>query len=114
MGMLIEVYRNNLGDSTNNGISFRVNTLNVVNVDGPFTPAIDDADVVILEKGPMDTARLLPAAYNAENDRWEALKGLPMFGGNYGGTCDARFIDAVRGITGHRQGIAKIFDRNEG
>ena len=90
------------------------NTLNVVNVDGPFESAIGDADAFLLEKGPMDTVRLIPAAYNAENERWEALNGSPILGGNYGGTSDKRFFDAVAAITGHRQDIVKIFDRIEG
>lgn len=113
MGILIEVYRNSFGDCTMNGVSSRENTLNAVNVDGPFIPDVNDENVVILEKGPMNSARLFPAAYNAENERWEALKGGRMFGGNYGASCDGRFVDAVKGITNSRQDIVKIFDRKE-
>jgi hypothetical protein len=36
-----------------------------------------------------------------------------MMGGNYGGTSDSRFNEAVQHITGFRPGVVPIHDRYE-
>lgn len=105
MGLRISVYRNDLPDSTNWGISFRSNVLTVVNVEGPFDPD-NQAPAVLLVKGNIESSppKLVPVE---DNDQWT------MFGGNYGGTSDSRFADAVEQLCGIRANIVPIHDRVE-
>ena len=109
MGLLVSVYRNSeLGDCTNNGLSNKHNKFCVVNVEGPFNPS-DDAPAVKLASGPYNSVRLIPVEL-IENKSWV------MFGGNYAGTSDSRFSEAVNETIGYDKmsnGVVKIFDRVE-
>ena len=113
MGLILNVYRSaeeptsmfSGSDCTNGGISSNHHRLTVVNVEGPFEPS-DDAPAVELVIGPHDTARLMVIGKESE-DRWV------MFGGNYAGTSDSRFSEALRKLNGDKCGIVKIFDRYE-
>lgn len=106
MGLILSVYRPaDFGecDCTNGGISASHDRLTVTNVDGPFDPS-PDAPAVYLEKGPLGAIRLK----SPTNDgRWT------MFGGNYAGTSDSRFNDAVERLIGYRAGVVPIHDRVE-
>ena len=118
MGMLVSVYRNKLGDSTNGGVSAKLDQFIVANVEGPFKSEPTAKDVLVLEQGPFDSARLIPAVYNDSTDAWEpinrALGEWVMFGGNYAGTSDSRFCEATSFLTGGtRLDLVKVFDRIE-
>ena len=117
MGMLVHVYRNPLGDATNGGVSATESSFYVANVEGPFDANPTSETVLYLDRGPMDSARLIPAVYNDLRDEWEpistALGEWVMFGGNYAGTSDSRFCEATGAITGSRLDLVKIFDRVE-
>jgi hypothetical protein len=107
MGLIVSVYRDAEGyDCTNGGISASHIRLCVVNVDGPFEPS-DDCPAVILKPGniPKALPKLVP---EEDQEHWT------MFGGNYAGTSDSRFSDAVERMCGIRAGIVPIHDRVEG
>lgn len=103
MGMIVYVYRNPLGDCTNNGASSRVGRFCVTNIEGPFEPT-DDAPAARLIRGPYDSLRLVPQALID-------AKAWVMFGGNLAMTSDSRFSAAVKAMGG--ADAVKIFDRVE-
>ena len=109
MGLTVSVYRNadSNTDCTNGGLSSKVTSLTIVNVDGPFDPS-ERSPAVVLVEGPYNTARLVPADLHEANE-WV------MYGGNIGVTSDSRLGEAVAKITGKKfdDGIVKIFDRVE-
>jgi hypothetical protein len=105
MGLILNVYRPaDFPDCSNNGISARYDRLCVTNVSGPFDPS-DDAPAVTLEKGPFNSVRLIPV----EDRHCDPI----MFGGNYAGTSDSRFCQAVEEMCGYRHGMIAIHDRVE-
>jgi hypothetical protein len=103
MGLHLSIYRNPLGDCTNNGVSKYAKGLTVINVDGPFEPS-EDYPAVELRVGPMNSMRLVPVK---NQDDWV------MSGGNYAGTCDSRFGNAVKNLCGYDHSMIKVFDRVE-
>jgi hypothetical protein len=118
MGMLVSVYRNKSADTTNGGVSATLDRFIVANVEGPFMSEPTATDVLVLEQGPLDSARLIPAVYNDSRDEWEpinrALGEWVTFGGNYAGTSDSRFCEATSFLTGGtRLDLVKVFDRVE-
>ena len=97
-------------DCTNGGVSSKVARLTLVNVDGPFNPT-PDAPAAYLVKGNVRGAvKIVPATETGDMDtRWL------MFGGNYAGTCDSRFNEAVETLGGPRfGGPVAVHDRYEG
>ena len=122
MGMIVSVLRTAGNyDYTNRGVSSQYDHLCVMNVSGPFQPRHPDtgditAYPVILEKGPMNTVRLVPAALDSlfENDDLEPTGEWTMMGGNYAATSDSRFAQAIETILGHSfYGAVAIHDRVE-
>lgn len=114
MGLNLSVYRNaNLGDCTNGGISSTFVTLCVVNCIGPFQPT-PDSPAVLIERGPYDTLRLIPAV-EREDGGWVPARGMFMMGGNYAGTSDSRFGERLNDyVQGYRfVGVLPIHDRQE-
>lgn len=111
MGLLVSVYRNAElpCDCTNNGVSSRTNKLCVVNIDGPSDPT-DDAPAVLLLEGN------LPETVHIKPEGLVDSGMVVMMGGNYAGTSDSRFGNAIAKITGQRfaMGMAPIHDRVEG
>jgi hypothetical protein len=108
MGIIVSVYRNAemSGDCTNGGPSSKVTRFCVTNVSGPFDPSAD-APAAILEKGPLESVRLVPQSIK-DSGRWY------MFGGNCALTSDSRFSDTIEKLLGHRfYGAVKIHDRVE-
>lgn len=105
MGLRISVYRDDLPDCTKGGVTSRRSDLTVVNVDGPFEPTAD-APAVMLFHGNIKTAlpKLVPVGLEG---KWT------MFGGNYAGTSDSRFADAVERLCGVRANIVPVHDRVE-
>lgn len=122
MGLPISIYRRAAADKasdiiklddvdcTNGGVSSKVARLTLVNVHGPFNPT-PDAPAAYLVKGTVPGAvRIVPAdATGAMDTRWL------MFGGNYAGSSDSRFNEAVEALGGPRfGGPVAIHDRYEG
>ena len=103
MGLNIDVYRNG-SDSTNGGASANCKSICVVNIPGPFKPDHNKPAFKLVE-GNLGTAVLKPL-YEPKN-----MMG-PCMGGNYGGTSDSRFGEAVEKILGHGfYGAIPIHDR---
>lgn len=110
MGLLLNVYRNDLGDCTAGGVSSKVSTVCVVNVEGPFEPSDKFPGVELVDErlvGGRPYPKLVPIDL-VNSGKWF------MFGGNYAGTSDSRFAEAIEKITGVRSGILPIHDRVEG
>lgn len=104
MGIIVDVYRCADKDCSKDGISSRYSRLCVVNVDGPFEPC-DDLPACRLEQGYVPNSAMI--VIDGENRRG-------MFGGNYAGTSDSRFGEAVSKILGGaRVNVVAIHDRFE-
>lgn len=105
MGLLVNVLRHASGwDCTNNGISSRVDTLCITNIEGPFEPRTGIPGV-ILESHVPGCLRIVPA---------DAGNAWVMFGGNYAACSDSRFREACEGLLGHSfYGAVAIHDRIE-
>ena len=109
MGMTVSVFRWGLGDCTNNGVSAVAGSLCVVNVPGPFDPSAALPAVELVE-GPGGNGHAILRPVEAKRP---GMVG-PMFGGNYAETCDDRFTQALRELTGAKfYGAVPIFDRYE-
>lgn len=125
-GLTLRVYRSDLGDCTNGGITSRANRLVVVgtlDLTGdnerertpraqrvqPLPPvcqvnqATDECPAVILVKRNMGRRVLYTLRPAAGLDRWE------MMGGNYAATSDSRFGELVEGF----YGAVPVHDRFE-
>lgn len=112
MGLIVNVYRDSLGDCTLNGVSSKAETLCVINVDGPFEPTPDTPAVKLVRKdfGFGSSIRLVPVDANGD-----PLEGV-MLGGNHAGTSDSRFARALSALMGGDNfGLraVPIFDRIE-
>ena len=108
MGMTVSVYRWGLGECTNGGISARVGSLCVTNVEGPFNPG-PALPAVELVQGPGGKGHAI-----LQDPRQRPGMVGPMFGGNYAETSDSRFQEALRKVTGARfYGAVPIHDRWE-
>ncbi|USN15593.1 hypothetical protein KIKIMORA_04750 [Brevundimonas phage vB_BpoS-Kikimora] len=122
MGLTVYIYRRapadrpgdllklDAEDCTNGGVSSRVAALTLVNVSGPSSPS-EDAPAAYLVKGNVaGSVKIVPAdATGAKDSRWL------MMGGNYAGTSDSRFGEAVESLGGGRYtAIAPVHDRFEG
>ena len=108
MGLHIYIYKDDLGDCTNGGVSSRdIEGLTLTNVDGPFNPCdrYPSAKLVVQEFFNRRSVKIVPT---------EIGKRHSMFGGNYGATSDSRFSDMVEDMLGHSfYGAVPIHDRVE-
>lgn len=106
MGLNVYVFRDDLGDCTNGGVSSKAAKLCVTNVEGPSEPT-EDAPAVVLRKGPLNTVHLVPEV-EGDDRPWFT------FGGNFGYTSDSRFQRAVEALAGGVSHVAiAIHDRVE-
>jgi hypothetical protein len=122
MGLRVSVYRNAerglQGDFTNGGISGKYGSLTLVNVSGPSEPT-DDAPAAMLVHGNLGTAIIVPAIWSEGTREWQeqpsqtAEGPARMFGGNYAGTSDSRFHEAVRRLIGQSHVAVAIHDRSD-
>ena len=104
MGMLASIYRSDLGDCSNKGVSSRASKVCVINVEGPFEPG-PDAPAVKLVKRDYGNIVCIPV---------EVEKKWTMFGGCYVSTSDGRFNRAVEELAGYRFGFpVALHDRVE-
>jgi hypothetical protein len=121
MGLILDVYRSAQRDRqgvdcSNNGISRRFEELCVVNVDGPFHPR-DGLPPVLLRRsnGGRLAVHLVPAMLDKHGD-WVPAPNWFMHGGNFAGTSDSRFSQAIRRILGEPDlyfSVVSIHDRVE-
>lgn len=112
MGLIVEVFKNPLGDCTNSGISSKVTGLTLVNVSGPFEPNNLAPAALLIRGNAPRLVKIVPARRNGDN--WEQASGWWMMGGNYAATSDSRFHRAVEGFTGGiSYGAVPIHDRQE-
>ena len=97
MGLIVEVFRNPLGDCTGGGISGRDSSLTVVNIDGPFHPTPERPAVALVD-GPFKTKHIVPVLGD-DDEGWRMASPAgfvgPMMGGNYAASSDSRFSRAV-------------------
>jgi hypothetical protein len=109
MGLLVEVYRHNLGaDCTNGGVSRQAMWLLVENINGPHS-TVKDAPIVRLERHLHYSNYPIIRPVDADG---RSIIG--MFGGNFAYTSDSRFNSAVRKISGQEFGFpVAIHDRVE-
>ena len=105
MGLIVYVYRSNLGDCTNGGPSSKANNFTLTNVEGPFEPQPQAPAAVLLKGSASNSAIIVPEALDERRT---------MFGGNYAASSDSRLADAIETTTGHRfDGAIAIHDRIE-
>ena len=91
MGIIANIYRSDMGDCSNLGLSSNCTEVTVVNVKGPFEPS-KDRPAVELVKGYVEGSCLV---------RPVSLRGEHSFmGGTFISTSDSRFSTKVREITG--------------
>lgn len=91
VGLSVEVFRCNLGDCTNGGVSSKFNSfvltgtnpLNGKEVTGPCSPSPECPELVLVP-GPLKSVRAVPRNL-LESGAWV------MFGGNFVWCCDSRF-----------------------
>lgn len=105
MGLRVEIFRWNLGDCSNNGVSGRFNTLTLTNVEGPFEPSDDAPAAQLLVRS---TGNLMIKPDEISEGKW------CMFGGAFAHSSDSRFTDTVRKLSGYNHSFpVAIFDRVE-
>jgi hypothetical protein len=112
----VDVFKNGFQDCTGGGWSSKHKTVTVVNVDGPTDEAAP-TEAFALVPGPTGQPILVPAVKTGDDEyqgfKPEWLVG-PMFGGNYAGTSDSRFGEALKAQFGIKANVAvPIHDRFE-
>jgi len=107
--LTISVFRSNLGDCSNGGVTGRYDQLYLACEKGPFDVPDNDERlmrIVVKRYGFGDHAHIEPV------NRPEGMIG-PMAGGCYAGSCDSRFANAVEEAIGVRFGVLPVHDRFE-
>jgi hypothetical protein len=112
MGLIVEVFKNPLGDCTLDGISSQATALTIVNVSGPFDPRPERPPAMLVKGNMPGMVKVVPALLGvdgqyAEDKRWT------MMGGNYAATSDSRWTEAIRRLTGASFSAVPIHDRIE-
>lgn len=126
MGLRVSVYRNRNrhfnAECTNGGISAEALDLCIVNVDGPSEPNDESPAAMLVDWRPFgqEIGRRMVKIVAAEkvDGQWRQLeqptRNGPMFGGNYAGTSDSRFNEAIEKSLGTIfYGAVPIHDRFE-
>ncbi len=113
MGLIAGIYRGDLGDCSNGGISGYAKGVCLMNVDGPFSPDDRYAPALLVAGNISGAAKIVPAT-EVDGEFVEVRNGVgPMFGGTYVGSSDSRFGEAVRKLTGGPCGAVPLHDRFE-
>lgn len=112
MGLTVHIYKNSLGDSSNGGVSSKVEKLTLLNVGGPCEPSFDAPAAMLKVKaiGSRKHPYIEPVTVTKSGDLLEIKGG--MFGGTYA-IGDSRFGEAVEKMIGHKYGPVGIHDRVE-
>lgn len=105
MGLHVDIYKCNLGDCTNGGISSKAHELCLVNVPGPFEPNKKIPAALLVEGNLRNSAKIVPLK-ETRKGKWF------MFGGNFAYSSDSRFCDTVEKLQGTSSPVA-IHDRTE-
>jgi hypothetical protein len=96
-----------------NGISSKVSSLCLVNVEGPSKPGPDQPAALLVKGNGAGLVKIVPAVW-CEIGEYNPDPRWCMMGGNYAATSDSRFHEAVRKITGGQSyGAVPIHDRIE-
>jgi hypothetical protein len=104
MGLLADIYRSDLGDCSNGGVSSKHTRVCVTNISGPHAPT-EDAPAVELVVREFNRGKYVHAEP-------ADLKGRCMDGGCFIYTCDSRFDAAVAKLSGNAYGHpVKLHDR---
>jgi hypothetical protein len=102
--MIASIFRSDLGDCSNKGVSSRASKVCVINVEGPFDPN-DETPAVRLVKRRSGNVVAIPVGLDEH---------AVMFGGTYVSTSDARFNRAVEQMSGYGTGFpVALHDRVE-
>lgn len=119
MGLIAEIYKSDLGDCSNDGLSGSHTQVTIVNVDGPFKPTPERPAVMLVQGNVAGTVKVVPAALATADGEYLPLvrdgdKTVgPMMGGCYV-SGDSRFTEAVERLLGHRfYGAVPLHDRFE-
>ena len=104
MSMLVFVYRNGNGSSTN-GVSSRVDQLfaTAPGLEGPFKDT-EWSNTLLINEDARGNLRLIPM---------DLINKNPMFGGNFAGTSDSRWARYLEQRLGFNPRVLPIFDRIE-
>jgi hypothetical protein len=105
MGMLVNIYKWNLGDCSNGGVSGRQWRLTLTNVEGPFEPSEDAPAAQILKRS---TGNVVIRPDSIPDEKWN------MFGGAFAYSSDTRFCEKLRELSGYPHSFpVAIHDRIE-
>lgn len=104
-GFRVWIFRSDLGDCTNGGVSARAQKLTVIHPDLPASSeASEDAPAVLLTQG-NGRRRWILVPMEGQSEK---VGPSGMFGGNYAGSSDSRWVDLVGD-----PGMVPIHDRSE-
>jgi len=96
------------GDSSNGGVSSKVDELTIINIGGPFE-ATENAPAAMLVMGNIpNSVKIIPSAGYATERR-----AGPMMGGCYVTTSDSRFSDKLESMGMPRGMAVPLHDRWE-
>ena len=90
-GLLVNVFRNPLGDCTGNGVSSKIDKFILEGCEGPFFCNEDESDLLrfrIKPSGNGNYKYVIPSEKIFEENKH---RNGPMFGGNFIYTSDSRF-----------------------
>lgn len=109
MGMVVSVFRDDLGDCSANGLSSKFDKVTVVNCEGPFEPSADRPAVKMEFGNIAGTVKVVPVG-DEYKDRHS------MFGGTFVYSSDSRFAKKCAELTGlpFWSGAVPFHDRYEG
>jgi len=115
MGMIAEIFRNDMfKDCSNGGMSSNFTSVTVVNVDGPFEPTVGRPAVFIKEGTFKGTIKCVPAVKSLSGEYEEDTRWF-MMGGTYIATSDSRFSAKCKELVGQSfYGAVPFHDRYEG
>jgi hypothetical protein len=112
MGLILRIYRSDLGDCSNDGLSKHHTEVTAVNCEGPFDPT-PERPAVIIDSHVKGCVRVVPAGNDGQPLKHPGAVG-PMFGGTYVTTSDSRFGQKVNQLLGHDfYGAVPFHDRFE-
>jgi hypothetical protein len=105
MGLNAYIFKSNLGECSNSGVSARYDQVCIVNIEGPFEPDDNHPAVELVADRVEGIARIVPV---------ELVGRWAMMGGCYIATSDSRFSQAVEKLIGNKfYGAVPLHDRVE-
>jgi hypothetical protein len=98
MGLIADIYKSKYGDCSNGGLSGKVDSVTIINIEGPFEPTEDRPAVLLVTGNLPGTVKIVPASMP------EDKRVGPMMGGTYVDTSDSRLGEAIERLGGPRYG----------